>query len=219
MKTGWRIAAAILLGFAIFPALLLFPPYLFPWMYLALLVVGLVGGTLVPRLAARPFAAALAIAALIVVVGVVVLAGRATSGAEWPLLASSARLMAVVAAGAAIAVALRRRHGPRTAFIVSASGVIVLLFAGVVLAHTAPGQPVVDCSRGSRDSAPLCQSISRCRSTAERRALWTVERIVDYDTRADSATCTYTAWGGILVGTARNGGWTDGPIPAFLGWP
>ncbi len=220
MTSGWRIAAAILLGIAMFPALLIFPPFLFPWMYLVLFVLGLILGTLVPRAAPRPLVAAPAIAALSVAVAVLVLARAATSAGALPLLASSARLFVVVGAGALIAVALRRRLGPKRAFVVATAGTLVLFISGAALALAlAPAQAGPDCAHVTRGSAAECQGVVSCAMIAERRRLWTVERVVEFDARTNRATCTYTAWGGILIGTARDGGWTDGPIPIFLGWP
>jgi hypothetical protein len=98
---------------------------------------------------------------------------------------------------------------------VVAAGTLGLAVFGAGLALALAPRDVADIPYC--EGSPTCPRIP-CWMTAERRRLLAVESITGYD--GQGIECTYTAWGGVRIGTVtaagRGSGWTDGAWPIFL---
>jgi hypothetical protein len=116
-------------------------------------------------------------------------------------------------AGALVGTVVRRRLGfVRASAAVAVALAVVGAFGAMLALIGAPPEVA---------NAPVCDPGVECERsrwwfTAERRRLYAVERVTEFG-GGGRITCTYTAWGGADIGTARDGGWIDGEWPILLG--
>jgi len=209
---------AVLLGIVAFPLVLVFGPAYFPWSLLVLACLGCMSGLSVPP-RGRRVAHAIVVACVSVLAALAVLTVTANMALRPEYLAATAAwllwILAPVLAGALVGTWLRARFGVVRGGVTGAGAAAAIGLTGVVLALVLAPAEVAN--------APTCTGGFECPRTqcaymAERRRLFTVERVTAFD--GERITCTYTAWGGFEIGAAemgRGGGsWMDGAWPRMV---
>lgn len=211
------LAVAFVVGLALFPVILVFSPIYFPWTLLVLAVGGALVGLTIGSRGRSSFARALGLAAVVILALVMIF--RATANSVGPLSVlfwSLGWLLAPVFAGALAGAAARRSLGLTRGAGVIVLGTAALAGLGAALAITLAPSDVADIPYC--EGSPACPRIT-CWTTAERRRLLAIESITAYD--GQRIDCTYTAWGGIRIGTVsgtsgHGSGWTDADWPLLL---
>ena len=217
------IALAVLLGLALFPLVLVFGPVYFPWSLLVLFALGgAVGLAISPPSVPRTLG--LAILMVLVVFAVLTVTMNigpassmfASAAALASLLVSTGSLLLPLLVGAATGATLRAHWSVGFAAAAGVSGLFAIALIGAGLAYAFAPSEIA--------AAPRCADSVECPRTwcaqmAERRRLFTVERVVAWD--GNRIRCSYTGWGGVSIGQADvgfsgGGGWTDGAWPRLL---
>lgn len=212
------LVLAALLGIVAFPLVLVFGPVYFPWSLLVLACMG--GGVgLAVAPSTRRIVRAVALSCVLVLAVFAVLTLTANLVLRLEFLAATAawllEILVPVLAGTLVGAELRARLGPLRGAAAGAGIALTAAALGVALAFAAAPAEVAN--------APTCSGGLECPRTqcaymAERRRLFTVERVTAFD--GAQITCTYTGWGGVGVGVAEmgraGGSWTDGGWPRFM---
>ncbi|MGH2450339.1 MAG: hypothetical protein ACRDGE_03520 [Candidatus Limnocylindria bacterium] len=200
------LALAAILGIGLFPVLLVFPPLYFLWALLVVACANAAAGLTIRRARLeRALALAVLAGTVTVAIALATLGARAVRPDAIPaLFVTQSPLLLPAVGGAVIGALARRRLGGLHASAAVVAGAAVLTRIGFAIAGLfAPGEVA---------NAPGFRN--QCWMTAERRRILAVERVVAWDGR--HMTCTYTAWGGIHVGTVRDSGWSDGWWPELF---